>query len=786
VLAGGLSLHDQRRSWVSWVIAWGPLVSGGFLVAAALLLGPLPPLPVFAGFLLLCLGAENLNLTLPQAGTVAFGPAASLPAALILGPGYAALCAGIAQLAVNLQRRRPGITIMFNSSQRALSVVLAGVAWTLIESGRVSLTHAAPLWHPGRVLPAALGCIAAYAAVTHVVVSLYSAVRREVPVRTVLLGNASIRLATTWALGSFGVLMTFELLRVRTAPPNLQYVLVLPIVAGLAFLVYDSHRQTNRDLGRLYAAVTDLAQAAGLEQLLERLAGLIARVATPAALWVSLRNTRGGFDVAVSRGLDPAAAQGLADTVTLELWRRPGASAGPARESDWMRRHRDPLRATGQPVRSVMLVPLMTGTNLLGSLGLIHPIPDYFIPAQEQAVTMLAAQAALVVNSLRLYGESQRNLARAEALQARNADLLRESERRAHQLTLLNRSFTRVATSLATDEVFGALVDELRDTLGYPFVSLQLLEGDALRLVATRGYQAGKDLFPVSRGIIGRVARTGQFALVLDVGSDPDYVASDARITQQVSVPILRRGTVVGVITVETIERVLGTADLELLTTLAGYAAVAIDNARHYEETRSLAMTDGLTGLANRRTLWEALEREIARASRAGTPLSVVMIEVDRFKRFNDTHGHLLGDFALQQVARVLTREHRAHVDVVARYGGDEFVALLPETRKAEATVLAERIRHLVGGASERAPTDGSETLGPLITVSLGVASFPEDGRTVEALVRAADRAMYTVKAAGGDAVAVASLGNTTALERSRDGAPPRAEPTIGPRRRES
>jgi diguanylate cyclase (GGDEF)-like protein len=152
--------------------------------------------------------------------------------------------------------------------------------------------------------------------------------------------------------------------------------------------------------------------------------------------------------------------------------------------------------------------------------------------------------------------------------------------------------------------------------------------------------------------------------------------------------------------------------------------------------------------------LWAAFERELARAIRYGAPLSVVMVEVDRFKHYNDTHGHLRGDDALRQVARVLTDEHRTQVDVVARYGGDEFVTLLPQTGKAEAAAVAERIRCAVGGGLG-SPADGDGAT-PLMTVSLGVASFPEDGRTIEGLLRAADRSMYEAKAAGGDAVAVA------------------------------
>jgi diguanylate cyclase (GGDEF)-like protein len=591
--------------------------------------------------------------------------------------------------------RRPLPTLVFNGSQRAVALVLAGGAWSLVASGRLPLDAAHPL-APARVVPAALACVAVYALATHVIVSFYSATRRALSVWTVLVGNASVRFAATTALGCFGLLAALIALDLPTVPPDFEYVLLLPIMGGVVFLIYDAHRQSNRQLFHLYSAVTDLVQAIDLDQLLQRLADLLDRIATPAGLWVALRNGDEPFEVAVSRGLDHAAAQRLAATVTRELWGpRPDASVRLSRIADYARNAEGV--APGEQPRSLMLAPLVAGRDLVGVLGMVHPIADYFIPAQEREVAMLAAEAAFVVNYLRLYRESQQNLARAEQLQYRNAELLRDSQRRAHQLTLLNRAFMRVATSLATDEVFSALVDELHSSLGYPRVSLRLVEGDALRLVADRGHSGPPDRIPVTQGVVGRVARTGQPALVLDVRRDPDYLVFHPMVTQLAAAPISNRGAVAGVITVESIEPVLSSADLELLTTLAGYAALAIENARNYEEARALATTDGLTGLANRRMLWDAFERELARAGRYGAPLSVIMVEVDRFKLYNDTHGHLRGDDALRQVAHVLTQAHRAYIDVVARYGGDEFVALLPQTTKAEAAAVAERIRRAIG-----------------------------------------------------------------------------------------
>jgi diguanylate cyclase (GGDEF)-like protein len=160
-----------------------------------------------------------------------------------------------------------------------------------------------------------------------------------------------------------------------------------------------------------------------------------------------------------------------------------------------------------------------------------------------------------------------------------------------------------------------------------------------------------------------------------------------------------------------------------------------LDQARLFEQVRSMAVTDPLTGLANYRRLISVLEAELDRSRRTQRPFSVVLLDMDGLKIINDQYGHLTGSRALVRIGKIL-RNHSRAIDTAARYGGDEFALVLPEAGKDISSRVVSRIR-------ERLSTEPEH---PALAVSAGVAAFPEDGDTPEKLLGAADRALYAMK----------------------------------------
>ncbi|MET8229930.1 diguanylate cyclase [Micromonospora sp. NPDC005298] len=194
--------------------------------------------------------------------------------------------------------------------------------------------------------------------------------------------------------------------------------------------------------------------------------------------------------------------------------------------------------------------------------------------------------------------------------------------------------------------------------------------------------------------------------------------------------------------------------DLVTLRTFAGHAAVAVENVRVHEEAQRLSLTDPLTGLWNYRYLRESIRREVERASRFGRMLSVLALDLDRFKDVNDTYGHAAGDTVLAEFARRVRGEIR-EVDLAFRQGGEEFVLLLPETDARGAAIVAERL----GAAVREAPIAVEAYAGPvMVTVSVGIAVYPDHGSTGREVLEAADDALYAAKAAGRDTYRVAEV----------------------------
>jgi diguanylate cyclase (GGDEF)-like protein len=192
--------------------------------------------------------------------------------------------------------------------------------------------------------------------------------------------------------------------------------------------------------------------------------------------------------------------------------------------------------------------------------------------------------------------------------------------------------------------------------------------------------------------------------------------------------------------------------DTDALQDLAGHAAAAVANALAHEETRRLSVTDPLTGAGNFRQLSTTLAREVERATRFNRPLSVVMLDLDHFKAVNDSHGHPFGDGVLREFARRL-QDCLREVDTVTRYGGEEFTVVLPETGAEGAAAVAGRIVRAVRDQPFAVGNRSAE-----VTVSAGVAAFPDHGRTASEILRAADAALYAAKGAGRDRWCLAEI----------------------------
>jgi diguanylate cyclase (GGDEF)-like protein len=344
-------------------------------------------------------------------------------------------------------------------------------------------------------------------------------------------------------------------------------------------------------------------------------------------------------------------------------------------------------------------------------------------------------------------------------------ELLRELKRMVDELAALNEIGKALTSSLDISEVMELILEKVNALLRPSNWSLLLQDPvtDELFFQAARGPGSaallGMRLKP-GEGIAGHVATSGKPLRVDDVRKDPRFAArfdekSSFHSRSILCVPLSSKGRTLGVI-----ELVNGAQhgpfseeDLRTLSTVGEFAAIALENARNFAKVQELTVIDDHTGLFNSRHLKRQLEQEVVRATRFGHPVSLIFCDLDRFKQVNDKRGHQSGSRVLFEVGQLLGQVLRA-TDVAVRYGGDEFVVLLPETSRDQALEVARRLRDEVAGALFLA----NEKAGPLrLTASFGVATFPDDGTTSEELVRRADEAMYRVKARSRDGVEAAS-----------------------------
>jgi|GEM_PF-509770 len=663
--------------------------------------------------------------------------------------------------------------------------------------------------------------------------------------------------------------------------------------------LYEKEQRRVEELFNLNKASQVVASSLDIQDVLTKIVSLAGEVANSAYTSVVLVDEDGGLSTSVEdfKGITSLHLRARPRGVTRRIINTAEAVIVDQVLDDGT--HNPALVDAG--IKSYAGVPIMIKGKILGVL-FVHSLNPYAFSDRIPLLTTFATQAAIAIENARLYEEEQKRLA---------------------ETTALHRVSEVINSTLDLQEIFQRVVEELSQTFGYRLVDIYLLEEEGLRLQAQVGYDSETtiDFIPLERGVVGRVARTGQPAFIQDVHQEPDYISAYPDIENEICVPIMRGDTFLGTLNVEsddkrplteddlqllvTLSSHIGVAienarlfeeeqrlstqrrtiaevgrkvaailemdtllpqvvdliaqgfgyyhvhifqvdqdsgyalykagtgkadlaiaeeglrlkvgeegiigwvaqsgqpliandvnkepryyfhpahpdtrselavpisvggkvigildvqsteldafdesDLDTLQTLADQLAVAMENARLYQETKRLSITDGLTGLYNLRYFYGTLEKEIQRSERYHRSVSLIILDIDDFKAYNDLYGHPAGDDLLKELAQVMSRVTR-QTDTLARYGGEEFVVIQPETETEGAKLLAERLQEEV--REHRFSIQDGQTIGQ-ITISLGVATYPHHADSAKTLVDAADRALLRAKRAGKNRLSV-------------------------------
>jgi diguanylate cyclase (GGDEF)-like protein len=326
------------------------------------------------------------------------------------------------------------------------------------------------------------------------------------------------------------------------------------------------------------------------------------------------------------------------------------------------------------------------------------------------------------------------------------------------QLTVLNTTASELASSFDPGYLMDRLADGVCRLVTADAAVVYLVDPETLRIqqVTTRQMEVnpdGQGGHIYEKGLFGLAAKACQGLLIEEAGSHPDATSTPGYrppFGAVLTLPLLSGDRLLGVLVVgRTVgAEPFGLSDLDVARGLVMFGTTAIEKALLYQHSQLLASTDGLTGLYNHREFQQRLSVESERSQRYGHSLSLLLVDIDHFKRVNDQHGHPAGDTLLKELAETIRTSIRT-MDVAARYGGEEFVVILPETPSEGAVVVAERLRRQI--ADRRVVAVSGQSL--TCSVSIGVATYPVDAQQKERLIDAADKALYHAKYAGRNTV---------------------------------
>ena len=391
--------------------------------------------------------------------------------------------------------------------------------------------------------------------------------------------------------------------------------------------------------------------------------------------------------------------------------------------------------------RSELAIPLMVREEVVGVLDCQSDQLNYFDHETIDLLTLFSTHASIAIQ---------------------NARLSSLAKQRAKQLEAINIIAQQSTAVMDLQDLLSRVCGVIQQAFQVPHVSLFLRDEGEVVLRAHEGSLtpcfALDARFPVNREPWAKILDTGGTALENDL-SAPGSLKLFTESASRLSIPLVSFGQTLGVVVLHSAQtNAFRESDLQSLESVADICASSIQNAHYLERVKQLAYLDGLTGIFNRRFFELRIQEEIERARRYNLSMAVVMADIDQFKKLNDEFGHLLGDEVLRQVSSLLHQQLRK-MDVVCRYGGEEFAILLTQTNAQHAMGVAEKLRRL----AEAWQFPGVPRA---VTISAGVAAFPEHGGSRDEIVRAADTALYAAKQAGRNRVMLTALARKAAAGR--------------------